>query len=341
MEFISYNDWAQLPASANLLFNKSEQDSIFFSRDWFENLSVTALKKGQIMLLACVIEGHNIQAILPLTQRDNDDWYSLSTSFTSLYTVLMANDEQDQILNCLCHGLKTLPFKYLRLYPVADGDENINRLQRIMESSGFSCNRHFSFYNWVLNVQGQSFADYMESRPSRVKNTIARKQRKLKREQGYDIRVYTDNDLTQALTDYHLIYNASWKANEAFVGFSEKLVLCLAKPGWLRLGILYIGGQPAAAQIWFSAHGKASIYRLVYDQAWKKYSPGSILTKHLMHHVIDVDQVKTVDFLTGNDAYKRDWMSERNQRWALDCTLIEKPERGFMTLINPLRKLLT
>ena len=33
----------------------------------------------------------------------------------------------------------------------------------------------------------------------------------------------------------------------------------------------------------------------------------------MMEHVIDVDQVEEIDFLTGNDAYKQDWMSARGE----------------------------
>jgi hypothetical protein len=71
-------------------------------------------------------------------------------------------------------------------------------------------------------------------------------------------------------------------------------------------------------------HGKASIFKLAYDKAWRDYSPGSILTRYLMQQVIDSDKVHEIDFLTGNDAYKQEWMSERRKRWALYC--INKPE---------------
>jgi CelD/BcsL family acetyltransferase involved in cellulose biosynthesis len=64
----------------------------------------------------------------------------------------------------------------------------------------------------------------------------------------------------------------------------------------------------------------------VYDQAWKQYSPGSILTRYLMEHVIDRDQVEVIDFLTGNDSYKQDWMSERRERWQLYCAKPRPPK---------------
>ena len=87
-------------------------------------------------------------------------------------------------------------------------------LQQAMESSGYTCFRKFRFYNWVHRLHGASFADYMAARPSRVRNTIARKQRRLEREHGYEIRLFTEGDVQQAMADYYAVYNASWKARE-------------------------------------------------------------------------------------------------------------------------------
>ena len=36
-----------------------------------------------------------------------------------------------------------------------------------------------------------------------------------------------------------------------------------------------------------------------------------------MQHVIDTDHVEEVDYLTGDDAYKQDWMSHRRERIGL------------------------
>ena len=73
-------------------------------------------------------------------------------------------------------------------------------------------------------------------------------------------------------------------------------------------------GRPVAAQVWIVSNGVASIYKLAYDQRYSNLSIGSILTARLMEHVIDVDRVGEVDFLTGDDAYKQDWMSGRRER---------------------------
>jgi CelD/BcsL family acetyltransferase involved in cellulose biosynthesis len=100
----------------------------------------------------------------------------------------------------------------------------------------------------------------------------------------------------------------------------------MSAQGWLRLAILYIEETPVAAQFWLVAHTKASIFKLAYDEAWKNYSPGSILTQFLMQYVIETDRVEEIDFLTGNDAYKRDWMSERRKHWGLYCAKSRQPQ---------------
>jgi len=338
MEFVCYADLNQLRAGCvDPLFDESTADSVFFSLQWFENLLGTALEEDQSVLFACVVEADQILAILPLMTCDGQHLHGLTHLYSSLYSLLLSQHGQAQIVDCLARGLDQMSITSLRLAPVAEDDPNINLLQQALQSLGYECHRRFKFYNWVHRVQGQSFDDYMASRPSRVRNTITRKQRKLKREHGYHISLYTDQQLQQALADYNQVYRSSWKAHEQHEAFVAGLATCLSAPGWLRLAVLYIENKPAAAQFWFVVHGKASIFKLVYDETWKQYSPGSILISYLMQHVIENDQVEEIDFLTGNDAYKQDWMSQRRQRWTLSFFKPQKSGSITSSLINPLK----
>jgi len=90
-----------------------------------------------------------------------------------------------------------------------------------------------------------------------------------------------------------------------------------ANRGWLRLGIAWLDGKAIAAQFWIVAHGKASIYKLAYDEAFKAYGSGTLLTAMLMAHVIEKDHVAEIDYLIGDDPYKKTWMSLRRERWGL------------------------
>jgi CelD/BcsL family acetyltransferase involved in cellulose biosynthesis len=92
--------------------------------------------------------------------------------------------------------------------------------------------------------------------------------------------------------------------------------LC-AERGWLRLGIAYYDDVPVAAQLWIVSHGRAVIYKLAHDEDVARLSVGTVLTAFLMAHVLDVDQVREVDYLIGDDVYKKDWMSHRRERWGI------------------------
>ena len=338
MQFVSYSSLDELPDSADALFAQASKDSIFFSRPWFENLIRSNPDSCRTILLACVVEDGNVLAILPLEKRSGEHWYALTNLYSSLYTLLLDVRRPQEVAKCLAQGLVKLKFSLLRLDPVAEDDRNLRYFQQAMESLGISCHRKFRFYNWIHRTRGQSFTEYMQARPAKVRNTIARKTRKLEREHGYTIRLFSDGDVQNALEDYGTVYNKSWKANELYGDFIEGLASRLAGQGWLRLAILYIEGKAAAAQFWFVVHGRASIFKLAYDEAWKHYSPGTILTCYLMEHVIDNDRISEIDFLTGNDSYKQDWMSERRERCSL--SFIRSPESGARAsrLFNWLRK---
>ena len=340
MKFMCYTRWEQLPQSADVLFLRGEKNSIFLSRPWFENLSDTGLEGDQAMALACVVDREKVLAILPLMKSSGNAWQSLAHRYTTHYSLLLAEDDREEVFACLAEGLSQLPLRSLLLEPVADDDSRISGLQQALEAAGFSCDRRFRLYNWIHPVQGQSYEDYMAARPARLRNTIARKRRKLEREHGCELRLFAGDKVPTAMADYHAVYGASWKANEQYAAFLDGMVAGFSRAGWSRLGVLYVGRKPVAAQLWFVLHGKASIFRLAYDETWRSYSPGSILTAFMMRYVIDIDRVEEIDFLTGNDAYKQDWMSERRERFSLSCVKPVKPQGRYSRFVESIRGLL-
>jgi CelD/BcsL family acetyltransferase involved in cellulose biosynthesis len=86
----------------------------------------------------------------------------------------------------------------------------------------------------------------------------------------------------------------------------------------MRLGLAYVDGKPVAAQFWTVENGAALIHKLAHVEDAVAASPGTLLSAALFQHVIDVDGVRIIDFGTGNDAYKRDWMEEVRPRYRLN-----------------------
>jgi len=173
--------------------------------------------------------------------------------------------------------------------------------------------------NWILECEGMTYADYLKSRSRRRRESLRRKRRKLEKNDRVSWEVITDpgSKLEKGIEEYYKVYSRSWKRPEPYPEFHRELVFEAAERGWLRLGLLRLGNDAIAAQIWLVYSGVASILKLAYDENYADLSAGTVLTLVLLERVLDVDKVREVDFLTGGDAYKKGWMSKLRKRYSL------------------------
>jgi predicted ATP-grasp superfamily ATP-dependent carboligase len=163
--------------------------------------------------------------------------------------------------------------------------------------------------NWSQRVA--SVEAYFDALSGKLRSTIARKMRALATHTNVEFRIHTSVEgLDAAMDDYFSVYVGSWKQPEPFPEFIRGLARLAAGQGWLRLGLLKIDGQPVAAQLWLVRDGVAYIYKLAYVSASGQWSPGTVLTWHLVENVVKHDQVIRLDYLTGDDNYKQDWMTD-------------------------------
>ena len=166
--------------------------------------------------------------------------------------------------------------------------------------------------NHILPVAGRSYADYLATRPGPLRTTLKRKSGKV----ACTIHRGFADDIWQA---YQSIYAESWKPHEGSPAFLERFAREEAAAGRLRLGIAAVDGQPVAAQLWTVEGGTAFIHKLAHRETAKAQSPGSVLSAALFAEVIDRDGVALVDFGTGDDPYKRDWMDDIRPRYQIDA----------------------
>ena len=233
-------------------------------------------------------------------------WTSLSNFYSPIYRI-----PNFQELPNLLNAEKS--WNVLKLQPLSeqDADEIVTKLK----NADIPALPYFCFGNWYFDVNGRSFEAYFSTLSSRVKNTVARKTKKFFALPNSTLKIISEKpNLDSTISDYNHVYQASWKQEESHPEFISGLCHLAASQNALRLGIAYLDDVPIAAQLWIVADKTAYIYKLAYDENYKNLGAGSILTTKLMQHVIDVDKVEKVDYLTGDDAYKKDWMSHRQTR---------------------------
>ena len=302
------------------VFNSTEVDffsSIPWYRNWLENVLDKELGSESFFVFE---KDQALQFILPLKVSVSDFGCrlleGLSNYYSPVYQPVFADNSCD--LQFFFHQLKGKIPAWDTLTLNAMPKEQVFSLLPVLKEAGLPGIPFYCFANWYLEVNQRSFDQYFSTLSSRLKNTVTRKTRQFNKLEGARLEVVTTaQQLDKAIDAFQLIYTLSWKEEETYPEFISGLIKVAAEQGGLRLGLAYLQDKPIAAQLWIVADNTAYIYKLAYDESYKPLSVGSILTAKLMRHVIDVDKVACVDYLSGDDAYKKDWMSHRRERWGV------------------------
>ncbi|MEJ6008002.1 GNAT family N-acetyltransferase, partial [Paucibacter sp. AS339] len=213
------------------------------------------------------------------------------------------------------------------LSPLATEESFTWELISALRAQGYWVRTFHCFGNWYFQTNGKGFSEYLAERPSQLRNTLRRAQGKLNKLGNWNIELHktTGVELERAIRDYDKVYGASWKPSEADPEFVFSLIRMAAEQGSLRLGLLKIEGEALAAQLWFVKGGVASIYKLAYVENAAPLSLGTVLSAFMFEHVLDYDRVDEIDFLNGDEPYKREWMSARRVRIGIHALDLRRP----------------
>ncbi len=200
----------------------------------------------------------------------------------------------------------------LTLYPVPDADRHA--IVAALRSAGWWVQTARKGDRHWLDLGDMDHDAWWDGRPGALKNTVKRKAKK-----GIvDLVLFTSFD-ADAWAAYEAIYAASWKPEEGHPALLRAFAETESARDNFRMGLARIAGEPVAAQFWTVEDGTAFIHKLAHVEDSLKASPGTLLSAKLFRHVIEVDGVKRVDFGTGNDGYKRDWMNRHEPLWHIEA----------------------
>ncbi len=286
-----------------LWLSESNQRAPFDRLEWF---SMLAEHCGIAPLMAVARDGNEL-AVLPLTGKSGE-LTALSNWYSFRFRPLAA--KSDTLLAALARDLRKRAHR-VTLHGVPDEDGSAARLEQAFGKAGWMVSRTRCDTNHVLLIAGRGYDEYIASRPGPLRTT-------LKRKSGKVATTVFDRFDADAWAAYEDIYAESWKTAEGSPDFLRAFAMAEGQAGRLRLGVAHVGGEAVAAQMWTVEGGTAWIHKLAHRESAKPFSPGSVLSAALFRHVIDIDKVDLVDFGTGDDPYKRDWMEIVRPRYRLD-----------------------
>jgi hypothetical protein len=341
-----YSSLEELPTSFLNLFEAEGHQNFFLTLPWFQNFVKTAMAPEDRVRIYGFTGSHGSEtAAGMLLMRGSGNLRSflsfrklqaLANYYSCFFAPHLADSgaEPRKALQALTLAIiREMPrWDAVELQPLDVDSKAFPELVESLKAAGFVVQTFFSSGNWYLPVNGRNFAQYAESLPSVMKNTLNRKRKKLEKTGRTKIEIITGGDeLNAAIDAYMRVYLASWKQPEPYLQFIPGLIRTCAAMGALRLGIVHVDGEPAAAQLWIVHNRCALIYKLAYDERFADLSVGTILSATLFQHALDVDKVAEVDYLSGDDAYKRDWMSHRRERWGI-LALNPRTPRGALAI---------
>lgn len=285
--------------------NRRAQAHLFNRRDWFKR--VWRFGGGSPLIARAASEGALAWLFL---RRDNRNkavalanWYSFA--FRPVFAGNPDAIRQAAMIVAIAKRLRSArpSIATIELSPVPTGDGTADLIENAFRRAGWMVSLRECSTSWTANVAGLSFEDYWSARPSQLRNTLKRKSGKAE----FETQVLTEFN-EDAWAVYEEIYAESWKPAEGLPEFLKDMAIAEARAGCLRLGICRIDRVAVAAQLWTVESGVALIHKLAHRESATELSPGTILSAAMFRHVIDADNVKMIDFGTGNDQYKADWM---------------------------------
>ncbi|WP_298466768.1 GNAT family N-acetyltransferase [uncultured Erythrobacter sp.] len=295
-----------------LFADRTPAPSPFDRAEWYALLAQTGLTP-----LIAIATDSDSNAALALTENEGRitplrNWYSFTWR-----QLAPEGPQGDRLLAEIARQLKSRGHR-VTLEPVPSEDGSAERLACAFRTAGWRVELSRCDLNHVLDVRGRTFAEYWASRPGRLRSTLKRKAKK--------VEIHLLNEFDPAAWEhYERIYASSWKPDEDHPQMLREFAQHESSAGRLRFGLALADEGPIAAQFWTVDNGIAYIHKLAHLESHQKLSAGTTLTAALFEHVIDRDKVWLVDFGTGDQPYKADWMDSVRPRYRIDCLDMKQP----------------
>jgi hypothetical protein len=317
-----FRDFDEVERVAKGSLDRKAGRPLFERLDWFRRTWAFCPSGDRPLIIHARADGSDAWLFLAQTGSAAEglaSWYTLAFRpiITGTSTDATARAVMVAIARCLRPHLAAITLDHV---PAADAE----LLRKGFSHAGWTVHVTPQTANWSIDVSGKSFANFWAERPSQLRSTVRRKAGKT----PMDLTIY-DHFNHDAWSDYESIYADSWKPEEGSLDFVRAMAEDEGAVGALRLGIARIEGRAVAAQLWtvesHNSGGMAIIHKLAHREDVAELSPGTILSKAMFERAIDQDHVPLIDFGTGDDRYKADWMDTRVMRMRVELYNPRKP----------------
>lgn len=233
---------------------------------------------------AAVRQGEALLGLFPLAQRRPGLSRGWSMMFTPYGAPLVDRERAQAVLSAYLHWMRGESGGML--FPQIDVDGPFGLALRVAADRGGSPLSRLDEHRRAALLPGDGSA----LSPRRAKE-MRRLAKRLGETGALRVeRATTPPDVAAALTTFLALERMGWKGRagsalasqpgtEAFV---QGMTTDLAAAGGCRIDVLYAGSTPVAAGIVLRSGGRASFWKIAYDERFARFSPGVLLTLDLI-----------------------------------------------------------
>jgi len=307
----------------------------FLCFDWFKTWLNHFLTADQLSILL-LFRNHDIVAIAPFILRDDRfkgikvrKLELIGNIYSPIRSLLIHDTEFYKSGNILPIILRFLAqqntcWDIIELSPIPEESRHFGLLNDSLNQIPYKNSQFVCFTNWYLDNIDYSSSTFFSNLSKNMKRNIKRTKRNAEKAGELKFRMLSKpEEVSQNIKTYFSVYARSWKKEEE-VGphFHMDLTRLAAQKGWLRLGFVYLGDVPIVTGFALVCEDIAYFSKNAYDQAYRELGAGTIWMSEMIKYVVDVDKVHVIDFLRGDEPYKRRWLKHHRER------------RGFLIFNN-------
>jgi len=184
--------------------------------------------------------------------------------------------------------------------------------------AGLLVQRFFNFYSRFETVRGVTIEQYLARRAPPMRDLLGRHLRRPAPPEGMRFELLTGGDgLARSLIDYALIDLQSGAVLEPYPEFTLELARVAAECGVLRLGLLYVDDEPAAAQLWLVSGGRATLWRPRHAERFAEREVDIVLLAEMLRQLLQRDTVGEIEFARDVGDYGGEWLDGLRERVGL------------------------
>lgn len=313
----------------NELLKSSVSDCLFLTWEWLytwwkhlredRRLHIVAVRRDAklIAIAPLALRPYRLRRLLPFSALEFLGTGSVGSDYLD---ILIRRGQEPQALAALAghlaEGKRMLEFSQVKESSAHALDLALRLTQR-----GWGSHRIATDLCPFLDLAGHSWNSFLASLGSAHRYNLRRRLKGLGKRWEIDFqRVQSEQQRTEALRVLVALHGLCWRQRgsagafntSALLAFHEELSRLALRYGWLRLYVLRLDGEPAAALYGFNYNGVFYFYQSGFDPDFRRHSVGLVTMGLAIKSAIE-EGARVYDFLRGDESYKALWTQQERE----------------------------